>query len=100
MKTENISIDDEIEILVKAGGYKSKADLLREAFRLYKEAHPDKKLEIAVTLYQTNRISLARAAEFSGTDQESFKAILAIRKLPSKTAVGSKAEIAQACKQL
>lgn len=95
-----MSLDDEIAILVKAGGYKSKADLLREALRLYKEANPDQKLEIAIKLYQTNKISLARAAELIGTDQESFKAILVSRKLPTKTALGSKTQIAHAGKHL
>ena len=100
MKTERLSIDEEIGILVKAGSYKSKADLLREAFRLYKEAHPEKKLEIAIELYRAGKVSLARAAELAGTDLESFKAILASRKFHVKTALGSKAEIASARKQL
>lgn len=100
MKTELLSIDEEIEILVKSGSHKSKTDVLREAFRLYKEAHPEKKLEIAMGLYQANKVSLARAAELAGTDLESFKAILASRKLRAKTAVGSKAEIVRARKQL
>jgi predicted HTH domain antitoxin len=100
MKTPNISLDEEIAILVKAGGYKSKVDLLREALRLYKEAYPDKKLEIAVKLYQINKLSLARPAELAGTDQESFKAILAARKLLVKTTLGSKAEIAHRGKHL
>lgn len=71
----------------------SKADVLCEAFRLYK-------LEIAIGLYQANKVSLARAAELAGTDLESFKAILASRKRRVKTALGSKAEIARARKQL
>lgn len=100
MRTESLSVDEEIEILVKSGSYKSKTDLLREAFRLYKEAHPEKKLEIAIGLYQAGKVSLARAAELAGTDLESFKAILASRRLTLKTTLGSKAEIAKVRKQL
>ncbi len=100
MKTELPSIDEEIGILVKSGSHKSKRDLLREAFRFYKGAHPEKKLEIAIGLYQADKISLARAAELAGTDLEGFKAILASRKLRAKTTLGSKAEIAQARKRL
>lgn len=44
MKTKELSLDEEIEILVKVGMHKNKADLLREALRLYREAHPDKKI--------------------------------------------------------
>lgn len=100
MKTEIPSIDEEIEILVKSGSHKSKRDLLREAFRFYKEAHPEKKLEIAIGLYQADKISLARAAEIAGTDLEGFKAILANRELRAKTTLGSKAEISRARKRL
>jgi predicted HTH domain antitoxin len=100
MKIKLLSVDEEITILVKSGSHKSKADILREAFRLYKEAHPEKKLEIAIALYQADRISLARAAELASTDLESFKAILASRKLHAKTNLGSKTEIAKARKQL
>lgn len=98
MKTEPFSLEEELEILAKSG--KRKSDLLHEAFHLYKEAHPDKKLEIAIGLYQTEKISLARAAELAGTDLESFKAMLASRKLRAKTALGSKAEVARVRKQL
>jgi predicted HTH domain antitoxin len=100
MKTSKLSLDEEIEILVKIGIHKNKADLLREALHLYREAHPDKKLEIAIELYREGKISLARAAEMAGTDLESFKAILASRKLRVQTALGSKTEIARARKQL
>lgn len=100
MKTERISVDEELKILIESGSHRSKADLLRTAFRFYKEAHPEIKLEIAIRLYQADKVSLARAAELAGTDLESFKAILTSRKLRVKTALGSKAEIARGRKQL
>jgi len=89
-----------LKLLLKAGRHKSKKDLLREALHLYKEAHPEAKLEIALSLYEADKISLARAAELAGTDLESFKALLAGRKLPLKTALGSRAEIVRARKRL
>lgn len=98
MKTELFSLEEELEILAKSG--KRKSDLLREAFHLYKEVHPEKKLEIAIGLYQADKVSLARAAELAGTDLESFKAILAGRQCHVKTLLGSRAEIARARKQL
>lgn len=100
MKSKTLSLDEEIEILVQTGSSKSKADLLREAFHFYKEAHPEKKLEIAIGLYQADKVSLARAAELAGTDLESFKAILAGRQCHVKTSLGSRVEIARARKQL
>lgn len=100
MKGTDLPLADELKLLLKAGRHKSKKDLLREALRLYKEAHPEAKLEIALVLYEADKISLARAVELAGTDPESFKAILAGRKLPVKTALGSRAEIARARKRL
>jgi len=63
MKRESLSVEEEIERLAKAG--KSTRSVLREALRPYKEAHPEAKLEIAIDLYQTDKISLARAAELA-----------------------------------
>jgi len=77
LELKELALEEEIEALVEAGGYKDREEVGKEAFRIYKEAKPEKKIAIAVGLYEKGRVSLARAAEIAGTDLESFKEILA-----------------------
>lgn len=93
LELKELSLEEEIEALVEAGRYKDREEVLKEAFRIYKEARPEKKITIAVGLYEKGRVSLARAAEIAGTDLESFKEILAQQKIKAKTELGEEEEV-------
>ncbi len=72
-------IKEGINSLIRAGYYKDKEKLLDEAFRTMLEVRPALKVEIAIELYKSEKISLSRAAEIVGTSTEGFKNILAQR---------------------
>lgn len=56
-----------------------------EALRLYMNSHPDLKLHAAVTLWQSGRISLAKAAEVAGLTVPELKEVLAARGIIRET---------------
>ncbi|MBU4492642.1 MAG: UPF0175 family protein [Euryarchaeota archaeon] len=72
-------IKEGINSLIRAGYYKDKEKLLDDAFRTMLEVRPALKVEIAIELYKSEKISLSRAAEIVGTSTEGFKNILAQR---------------------
>lgn len=67
---------EDVDLLVERGLYESKDELLEDAVRALLRTRPDLRQELALALYTRGRISLARAAELAGLDQESFKALL------------------------
>jgi len=67
---------EDVDLLVERGLYESKDELLEDAVRTLLRTRPDLRQELAVALYARGRVSLARAAELAGLDQESFKALL------------------------
>ena len=67
---------EDVDLLVERGLYESKDELLEDAVRTLLRTRPDLRQELAVALYVRGRVSLARAAELAGLDQESFKALL------------------------
>jgi predicted HTH domain antitoxin len=64
-----------------------------EALRLYLNMHPALKLDGAVALWRTNRISLARAAEIAGITVPELKEVLAARGIVRETEGKSHAEM-------
>jgi predicted HTH domain antitoxin len=72
-------INEGINSLIRAGYYESRDKLLDDAFRTMLEVRPTLKTEMAIELYKTEKISLSRAAEISGTSMEGFKNILELR---------------------
>ena len=67
---------DEIEALVKCGAYSSKSDVLRDAFRIFLEYKPSKKIQVAAEMYHSGKVSLSKASEIAGMDIETFKEML------------------------
>ena len=84
---------EEIDALVKCGAYSSKSDVLRDAFRVFLEYKPNRKIQVATELYRTKKVSLSKASEISGMDIESFKEMLEHRGIEIKTAVPSAEEL-------
>ena len=68
-------------------------ELRLAALRLYMNLHPTVKLNGAVALWRTNRVSLARAAEIAGLTVPEFKEILAARGFTRETEGKSSAEM-------
>lgn len=64
------------DILIKAGGYSNKENLIDDALRTLLRARPLLKQNMAIELYKVHEISLSRAAEISGLDIENFKETL------------------------
>ncbi len=73
---------DEVDVLVEAGVYPSKEELLEEAIRALLRSRPELRQAMAVALYRQGRVSLARAAEIAGLNQEAFKALIQDLNIP------------------
>lgn len=79
-------ITKNVEILRKAGIYKSKKEFMEKAFRALLEKKPRLKIELAIEKYKAGEASLNKAVEIAGLSPEEFKEILkerGIEKSPS-----------------
>jgi len=94
------NIKREIKILVESGAYSSKAEVIEEAFRIFLEFSPEKRMLIAKELYNKEYISLTRAAELAGLDIERFKEFLKSTGIKIKTYSGTKKEMEEGLKEL
>lgn len=65
-----------IDGLIRAGYYRNKEALLEEAFRTMIEVKPSVRLEMAVELFKSEKVSMSRAAEIAGISIEGFKNLL------------------------
>jgi len=74
--TENVTLLDDLDILVERGIYRDRETLIKDAVRSLLRSKPELRRQLAIELYKLNRISLSRAAEIGGIDVESFKEIL------------------------
>ncbi len=74
--TETLTLLDEMDILVEEGIYRDRESLVRDAFRALLRTKPELRGRLALSLYRRGQVSLARAAEISGMDRESFKELL------------------------
>ncbi len=62
--------------LVKAGIYQSEDEVNRDGLRHLLRARPDLRIKVAVHRYQTEDISLGKAAELAGVSWEQMREIL------------------------
>jgi predicted HTH domain antitoxin len=67
---------DKLAVLVEHGIYKNQEALMQDALRALLRSKPALRGQLAIALYQQEEVSLARAAEISGLDIESFKELL------------------------
>ncbi|RMF34304.1 MAG: hypothetical protein D6759_06040, partial [Chloroflexi bacterium] len=77
---------DEMDLLVEEGIYRDRESLIRDALRALLRAKPELRSRLALSLYRRGQISLARAAEISGMDMESFKELLGEAGVPHSIA--------------
>lgn len=74
-------LDDDLTALVEAGGYDSEREVIRHALEVFLNANPALRLEMAITLWRQDKITLSCAVEIAQSDRESFKEELAARGL-------------------
>lgn len=91
---------EEMKALMKSGEYSSRSDIIRDAFRVFLENKPNKRMLIAVELYRKGEISLTRGAEIAGLDVERFKEVLKDRGIKLRTYTGSKKEVEEGLKEI
>ena len=66
----------EMNALVKAGIFRSKTEVVKEALRLLFATRPQLNVEAAVQLYREGEITLGRAAEIAGITRWEFETLL------------------------
>jgi len=93
-------MNEEMEVLVRSGEYASRSDVIKDAFRVFLENKPDKRVLIAIELYKMGRVSLTRAAEIAGIDFERFKEVLKDRGVRLRTYSGTKKEMEKGLKMI
>ncbi len=71
-----LEVDNELKSLVGAGLYQSEEEVIRDAMNCLLQTHPDYKLKIAMYRYQTEEITLGKAAEIAGVSMETIKRFL------------------------
>jgi predicted HTH domain antitoxin len=94
------AMTEEIEVLVGSGEYSSGSDVLKDAFRVFLENKPEKKIFIGIEMYRHGRVSLMRASEIAGMDFESFKEVLTDRGIGIRTATPTERELEEEVKYL
>jgi len=74
-------IDEGINALVRQKIYSSKETVITDAVRALLELKHGLKIEIAINLYENNKVSLWNAAKTAGLGMEVFKDILSARNI-------------------
>ena len=70
-------LEDELQAVVRVGGYGSRKEVVGHALEVLLAANPDLRRSTAVELYRRGKVTLSRAAEISGLELETFKEGLA-----------------------
>ena len=88
-----IDIEKELNVLLEKGFYKSREDLIDDAYRALLRSRPHLRIEAAVSLYEKEEVSLAKASEIAGVCIEEFKETLRDKGLSVKVPSISKEEL-------
>lgn len=75
-------LEDELQALVRAGGYRSEQEAVRHALDVLLAANPVLRTQTAIELYRHGKVTLACAAEMAQLELETFKEQLAEKDLP------------------
>ena len=67
---------DNVNVLVQEGIYENQEALFQDAVRALLRSKPELRCRIVLSDYKNDKVSLARASEIAGVDQESFKELL------------------------
>ena len=86
---ENL-LEAEMNALLESNIYPNREELIQDAFRALLRAKPNLKIESAIRLYLSGRVSFSRAAELAGLCSEELKNILAERGIPREVSMSFK----------
>ncbi len=75
-------LEDELQAVVRAGGYRSEEEAVRHALEVLLAANPHLRIQTAIELYRWGKVTLSRAAEIAQLELETFKEQLAEKDLP------------------
>lgn len=76
--------------LVALDAFETEQDVIDEGIRKILRSHPEYRLEIAITQYQKEDISLGKAASVAGISIEEMRELLSERDIPVKGAASVK----------
>jgi len=82
------AFENEIKALIRAGLYRNKGELIKDALINLFQTKPDLRLNLAIEMYKNKELSIGRAAEMAGLNIIQFREILSNRGFV--TEVGSK----------
>jgi predicted HTH domain antitoxin len=82
----------EPQSLVEARLYPSQEAVIQDALRSLLQEKPQLRIELAIHQYETEDISLAKAAHLAGLSYDSMKALLVRRSIPLRLGPASEAE--------
>lgn len=88
-----LELDLELDALVKAGIFQSKAEVVEEALRLLFASRPQLRLDAATQLFKEGAVTLGRAAEIAGITRWEFEAILQERRIEHIVTCDSAADL-------
>ncbi len=73
------TLTQRVSVLIDRGIFGDEESLRASAYRSLLILRPELKVEIALSLYEREEVSLGRAAEIAGLSREEFKEIMASR---------------------
>lgn len=75
-------LEDELDAIMQAGGYRSREDAVVHALEVLLAANPQLRVGTAIELYSRGGVTLSRAVEISGLETDLFKHKLDERQVP------------------
>jgi len=72
-------LKERLDVLIDQGIFEDEESLKNSAYRSLLTLRPELKVEIALSLYKLEEISLGRAAEIAGLSREELKEVMASR---------------------
>jgi len=88
-------VTQKMDILLERGIFESEESLMLSAYRSLLTLRPELKVELALSLYEREEISLGKAAEIAGVSREQMKDILVSRGIKRRIAVRSPERVAE-----
>ena len=74
-------LEDELQAVVRAGGYRSAEEVVHHALGVLLAANPYLRTQTAIELYRRGKVTLSRAAEIAHMELEPFKEQIAKKDL-------------------
>jgi len=88
-------VTQKMDILLERGIFESEESLMLSAYRSLLTLRPELKVELALSLYEREEISLGKAAEIAGVSREQMKDILVSRGIERRMAMRSPERVAE-----